>query len=183
MAKCGETVAAILALLALWPATTAIAQINHCIGADGVHIYTDQGCNAVNAYRAEEVPPGFRLSPLPEPEVNTFKPPDHGCARELGDLEKRLRDAIAARDHNKLATLFHWPGASRHTADRVMPSLVRISRRPLHDVTVFTEFDDTNWRDDPVTMEIEQSEPGHPDSYLVSRFRLMKFSGCWWMSF
>lgn len=181
MAKCVKKVAAVLAL-ALWPAMASFAQINHCIGADGIHIYTDQGCNALNAYRAEELPPGFEFSSLPEPEVPVFEPPGHGCARELDDLEQRLRDAIAARDHNELATLFHWPGASRYTADRVMPLLTQISRRPLHDVTIFTEFDDTNWRDDPVTVEIEQAEAGMPDSYLVSRFRLLKFSGCWWMT-
>lgn len=182
MVKCVKSVA-VGVLLALWPAINTWAQINHCIGADGIHIYTDQGCSSFNAYRAEDAPPEFSYSPRPDSEVAEFTLPAHGCARELNDLEQRLRDAIAARDHNELATLFHWSGASRYTADRVMPLLTQISRTPVHDISIVTEHDDLTLVSYPVTLELEQSDTSLPDSYRVTRFRLMESAGCWWMTF
>lgn len=115
-----------LALALALSAAPAQSQIRRCVGADGTHLYTDRACADLDA--SERLPrPG---------DAGAFdRPIRRDCSRRLQDLVFELTAAIDARDVNRLAGVYHWPGTSSRGGYAIMSRLDAIANRPLVDIT------------------------------------------------
>ena len=100
----------------------AQAQIRRCVMDDGGHVYTDRQCADLGASerapRTGAVQQGGRLI-------------RRDCSRNLQDLVFELAASIDNRDVNRLAGIYHWPGASTRGARAIMDRLDGIVNRPL----------------------------------------------------
>lgn len=111
---------ALLIAIAL-PAPAAAQGVTRCTDARGNTVFTDRSCASVNA-----VPKG-----VPAPAGGAYAPgfAPRGCARSADDLLQGVRTALEARDVNRLASFYHWPGTG--SARAVMDALEEIAGRPL----------------------------------------------------
>lgn len=116
---------AIALLAAAWSAAPAAAQVRRCVDAQGVAVYTDRPCEAMQAAPREApqdpstgatLAPGFAV---------------RGCARRPETLLSGVRGALEARDVNRLANWYHWTGTGSGTARALMDELEAIANRPL----------------------------------------------------
>jgi len=100
----------------------AQAQIRRCVTEDGGHVYTDRRCSDLGAVERTQRPgtvqQGGRLI-------------RRDCSRNLQDLVFELTASIDNRDVNRLAGIYHWPGASTRSAHAIMGRLDGIVNRPL----------------------------------------------------
>jgi len=169
-----------IALLLLFAAVPASAQVRRCAAPDGTTIFTDRRCQDVGA--VERVPQaaasaGARLY------RNT-------CSRNLQDLVFELTSAIDSRDVNRFAGVYYWVGMTTGTSYAVMDRLQAIAQRPLVDVIpVFPAsagvgeddyYPQTTVRHVPVGLRLEQTlVNGSTPSRTVLGLR--KYFGCWWV--
>jgi hypothetical protein len=112
------------ALAALWP-QAARAEVRRCVTASGQTTFTDRKCSEVDAVERlprDETPVGAQLHRA------------GGCARTLQDLVFAMTSAIDARDANRLASIYHWPGTSADAGYRIWTRLDAIANRPLVDI-------------------------------------------------
>ena len=58
----------------------------------------------------------------------------HTCARNQGELLEGVRNALEARDPNRLAEYYHWSGMSNSQGYQVLNRLATFSARPLLEV-------------------------------------------------
>jgi len=186
----------VLGTLALaWP-HGATAQVRHCVTASGQSIFTDRKCEEVNA--AESVP-----RPAEPAGAQARR---GGCARSLDDLVFEMTNAIQARDANRLAAFYHWPGTSAEAGYRIWTQLDAVANRPLVDIVPVMPnappaasgdsatsndaappvdgnlYPQTSVRRNPVALRVEQtlSNSATP-SHTV--FGLTHYFGCWWVRF
>jgi len=110
--------------LIAWPQATK-AEVRHCVTASGQTIFTDRRCDEVEAVE--------RL-PRNQPQTGARLQRAGGCARSLQDLVFAMTSAIDARDANRLASVYHWPGTSSESGYRVWSQLDAIAKRPLVDI-------------------------------------------------
>ena len=110
-------------LLAAWPGA-ADAQVRRCSTDAGGTVYTDKPCQEVGA--VERVQPGANAGASALHRTR--------CHRTLQDLAFELTMAIDARDANRLAALYHWPGTATRSGYALMERLDAIAQRPLVDV-------------------------------------------------
>lgn len=115
----------LLLLLCLTAATpwTAAAQVHRCETADGRTIYTDKACQDIGA--ADRLPRGEAAA-----GASLHR---RTCNRTLQDLTLELTMAIDARDANRLAALYHWPGIGTRSGYAIMERLDAVAQRPLVD--------------------------------------------------
>ena len=187
------------ALALAWP-HQAGAQVRHCVTASGQTIFTDRKCEEVSA--VEHVPQNPAAA-------TTQARKSGGCARTLDDLVFEMSNAIQARDANRLAALYHWPGTSAESGYRIWTQLDVVANRPLVDIvpvmpsaspppgaenasggiadgaSVPTDgnlYPQTSVRRNPVAVRVEQTLA---DSATPSRtvFGLTHYFGCWWVRF
>ena len=120
-----KSVLAIALVAAAWSASPASAQVRRCVDAQGVAVYTDRPCEAMQAAPREAprdpsagatLAPGFAV---------------RGCARRPETLLSGVRGALEARDVNRLANWYHWTGTGSGTARALMDELEAIANRPL----------------------------------------------------
>jgi hypothetical protein len=111
-------------LAALWP-HAAKADVRRCVTVSGQTIFTDRKCDEVNA--AEQLP----RSPAPS---GARAHRAGGCARTVQDLVFEITSAIDARDANRLAGVYHWPGTSADEGYRIWAQLDAVANRQLVDV-------------------------------------------------
>lgn len=109
--------------LAAWTPWTAAAQVQRCETADGRTVYTDKACQDIGA--TDRLPRGEAAASAPLLR--------RGCSRTLHDLTFELTTAIDARDTNRLAALYHWPGIGNRNGYAIMDRLDAIAQRPLVD--------------------------------------------------
>lgn len=155
----------LLALLLALPSLQAQTRINRCVGADGTSIFTDRPCAALGAREHGDtiaLDADARMRPVID------------CARTVPALQQRVREAVAAGDVNRLAALFAWSGTGRHTAQRVMAELERMAAQPLHDVAA--EPADSDAMPDPVALRLDHGTH-------VTRWRIGRRAGCWWLHY
>jgi hypothetical protein len=115
--------ACLCAALAL-PAPAA-AQVRRCVDAQGNSVFTDRSCASVDAAPRE--------TPAPAPEAGAYTPgfARRGCARTPDQLLAGVRGALEARDVNRLANFYHWPGTGSGAAKGLMDALEAVAARPL----------------------------------------------------
>jgi hypothetical protein len=170
--------------------------IQHCIGADGSVVFTDRGCAELGATDAP--PPGAA-----DAEATHFAP--KSCARTRGALVDGVRDALDARDENRLASYYHWTGMGTRAAYDLMDRLHGFVERPLVDVQLAR----SEPRRDPYALDSAvpplwspllppppPARPRAPDLVRVDQmrgqkdvasevtyFHLTPNAGCWWIEF
>ena len=116
-------VVALLLLSALSAAPEAAAQVRRCVDAQGNSVFTDRACAAVNATP--------KADPLPNAGAYASGFARQGCARSPGQLLDGVRNALDARDVNRLANYYHWTGTGSGAATHLMDRLEAIAARPL----------------------------------------------------
>lgn len=206
---------ALLLLMAVWP-THAVESVSsnrgtssglrRCIGSDGVVIFTDRQCVALDAVESPQ-----QMSPIQSGALFRVR----SCARNQDDLLFGVRSALESGDVNRLADFYHWTGMGTAEGYRVMGRLSKLSERPLVDVRLVSsaEPDDpvqerfawpvTAW--DPVDadafnmdddaqappppprvadlLRVDQMRGDEDAGALVTHFRLRSNAGCWWLQF
>ncbi len=130
--------AILLFLLLLWPAAPALAQteINHCVGARGGAVFTDQPCSALNA---TVVPASTATVVATRPTA----PLPVLCAASLDSLRRSVIDTFAQRNANRLAGLMLWDGYDSSAAISDIRSLADLMKQPLLDVDIAGAADDS----------------------------------------
>lgn len=188
---------ALLLALAL-PAPAAAQGVKRCTDAQGNTVFTDRTCASLDA-----VPKGAP-APAPGAYAEGFAP--RGCARTAEALLQGVRTALEARDVNRLASFYHWPGSGN--ARGVMDSLEEIARRPLVAVALaypaqpapfdpLQEFGpDAAPEQDPaaeasaprpagprpIGVDVQQMASDASAGSRNTRFQLHRNVGCWWLS-
>jgi hypothetical protein len=116
-------------ILLIWAApATAQNPIQHCIGANGSPVFTDQPCTAL---QAASVDPAAKPSESSHP----LEPPPTLCAATLDELRQSVIDAFANHDANRLAGLMLWNGYGHGAAVADIRELSTLMQRPLLDLS------------------------------------------------
>jgi len=180
--------------------------LQHCVGPDGVTIYTDQRCSDLQAI---EQAPAAKPPERPGMLVSV-----RSCARNQDDFLFGVRSALESRDVNRLADYYHWTGMGTAAAYRLMDRLSAFSELPLVDVQLvssrerepdegpgsspYPEVLDPFGPDDAVAEAVAAPpRPTHPADLLrvdqmrgsedlgiqATYFHLRSNAGCWWMQF
>jgi len=108
--------------LLIW-AAPAVAQnpIQHCVGANGSPVFTDQPCTAL---QATSVDPAAKPSESSHP---LEPPPTTLCAATIDALRQSVIDAFANHDANRLAGLMLWNGYGHGAAVADIRSLADVA--------------------------------------------------------
>lgn len=119
------------AFMAAPPPVQAQAQpaVRRCIAADGTQVFTDRRCADIGASESIRRPPPASGATLGPGGLRRAARP--ACARTVEELVHELTFAFDTRDVNRLAGVYHWPGASAESANRMMDRLGRLVERPL----------------------------------------------------
>lgn len=169
----------------LLPATDAVAvHISHCDDGSGTGIYTDGSCRAIGA-QPTAMPTGLLRNLTREGELDdqnvidlppattspvsglVAHPHVAGCSHTPAQLAAVIRDALASKDVNQLATTYDWTGVSAHQAQPILQRLERMSDRPLIDGTYFDANDG-----------VVQLVQGATSAPTVSEFPVTRRAGC-----
>ena len=196
-------------LVPAW-APPAAAQVHRCVDANGVAVYTDRPCEAVQA-TPREAPAD------PAAGANfTSGFAVRGCARRPETLLSGVRGALEARDVNRLASWYHWTGTGTGTARALMDELEAIANRPLVSVELvypqpagngvrftspqqvsepenpgevnLTPFPsdpespgEVNLTPSPVSLRVQQMRGPADIEAVTVHFALRQNAGCWWI--
>jgi hypothetical protein len=117
---------AVLSPVALLMAgASAQAQVNRCMTAEGITLYTDRRCTDMGAV------PDHRPAGSSSGSRRFYR---GGCARNVQDLVYEVTTAIDSGDVNRLAGVYHWAGMSGRAGYAVMSRLAAVVKRPLVDI-------------------------------------------------
>ncbi|MBB6186519.1 DUF4124 domain-containing protein [Rhodanobacter sp. MP7CTX1] len=177
--------------LLIW-AAPAVAQnpIQHCVGANGSPVFTDQPCTAL---QATSVDPAAKPSESSHP---LEPPPTTLCAATIDALRQSVIDAFANHDANRLAGLMLWNGYGHGAAVADIRSLSALMQRPLLDLSPS--------RDSPPAADSSSADPYAPTTPPASppasdqlvlhtagtdgsgsphelRFGIVRHAGCLWL--
>lgn len=178
--------------------------LQHCVGTDGVTIFTDKRCADLQAVQ--------QTAPAPPPELPGVLVRVRSCARSQDDLLLGVRTALESRDVNRLADFYHWTGMDTAEGYRLMDRLGAFSERPLVDVQLVSTgepeiaaaaepepapdvFGEPALAEDGTIAATPR--PPHPADLLrvdqmngdadlaveATFFHLRSNAGCWWMQF
>ena len=189
-----------LAVVAAMPAPVH-AQIRQCTTPDGGTVYTDRSCDSLGAIENRPAAEGGAGS-----GANAAPRYRGGCARGMRDLVFEVTAAIDARDTNRLARSYHWPGISTRSGYALIERLDAIASRPLLNVTalrpartVVAASGQSSWGI-PATLTAPPPPPATPeppqrpvalriDQVLAdgitpssTTFRLRRHMDCWWIA-
>jgi len=182
------------------PAGARADGIRRCIAGDGSAVFTDKACSELGATDAP--PPGVA-------DANTTRFSARTCARTRSALLEGVRDALDARDANRLASYYHWTGMGTRSAYALMDRLHGFSQKPLVDVQLVrspeprsTSLGEADvpplWspllpapevgalapRPRPPTLVRVDQMRGYKDMDAeVTFFHLTANAGCWWIHF
>lgn len=184
----------LLTAAALAAASPAGAQVRRCTTPDGATIFTDRACNEVGG--TDKLVRGD----APGAPAWRYR---GGCARSVQDLVFQMTAAIDARDGNRLANVYHWPGTGYTGGYAVAARLDAIAQRPLVDITALRPaervvvqetpagtsalldpdyFPQVAASRAPVAIRVDQTL-GNGITPSRTVFRLRKHFSCWWISF
>ena len=175
--------------------------IRRCAGPDGNTIFTDKRCEEMGAINSAAPTAGNASTRL-------FV---RSCARTREALVDGLRDALGARDPNRVASYYHWTGMGNRAAYALMERLHGFSQRPLMDVRLVVsearapadggDVSALGWY--PLLPSTELPSPPPPPARApapdlvrvdqmrgdkdvaseVTYFHLQANAGCWWIRF
>lgn len=112
----------------LLPAPTwaqAAQRVNRCTNAQGETVFTDRSCDALGA---------TARMPARAASVGNTGIYRAGCARRLSELTGQIRDAVSARDVNRLSSIYLWSNVSNAAANQIIGRLESVVQRPLIDI-------------------------------------------------
>jgi hypothetical protein len=171
--------------------------IRRCAGADGSAVFTDRRCEELGAVESAAPAAGAAGGRL-------FV---RSCARTRQALVDGLRDALDARDANRVASYYHWTGMGNRAAYALMERLHDFSQQPLMDVQLVTsERPEADRFDDgfgawypmlplpdtdqppppprrPDLVRVDQMRSYNDAASQVTYFHLTPNAGCWWVHF
>lgn len=188
---------ACLVVFALSAPPVAEAQaVRRCVTADGQSVFTDLPCESLDATprtgdggapTGAVLAPGFAI---------------RGCARTPRQLLEGVRGALGARDVNRLANYYHWPGTGPGAARYLMDELERVAARP----TVWLGYPDREAPDPdatpadpgagppgtlptgaaprptpPTRLRVEQAADADAGP-MVTEFLVLRHADCWWIT-
>jgi hypothetical protein len=173
--------------------------IHRCVGSDGNALFTDRGCAEFGATAAPLA--GTTVEDIPH-----FSP--KSCARTRSALLDGVRDALDARDPNRLASYYHWTGMGTRAAYSLMDRLYDFSQRPLVDVQLVRSAPRPDpmagavpplWMPQlpapegllplppppraPILVRVDQMRGNKDVASEVTYFHLTSNAGCWWIQF
>ena len=183
MLRSWRAAAALLLCIAslAWPAP-AEAAVRRCVMPGGNVVHTDRPCASIGAAEQSRHEPG-RAFPS-----RLY----HGrCAGTLPDLVYEVTSALDARDVNRLAASYHWPGLSGGAANAIMDRLDEMAARPLLDLRIITTeiaappppgdphaLPEVRLR--PTGLRVEQVLPDGA-TRVTTMLGLHRHLDCWWV--
>ncbi len=105
--------------------------LHHCIGKDGITIFTDRPCDDL---QAEESPRAAEQAPSQPGRIISVR----SCARTQDELAAGVRSALENHDVNRFAEYYDWAGMGSAQGYRLMDRMEAFSARPLVDVQLMT---------------------------------------------
>lgn len=163
------------------------ARLHRCIDAEGNPLFSDQPCSAQGARRPED--PAL---PSPEDLARSAAELAERDARlgycpawSLESLQEELQASFDARDINRLAALYHWPGATRHSSTVVLDELEQLLSRRLSGMAVEEAELPLGWQpgdpEPPPRLRLELAGQSDFDVPLYARFSVLRHAGCLWI--
>jgi hypothetical protein len=174
--------------------------IRRCAGPDGNTVFTDKRCEDLGAVDSAAPTAGNASTRL---FVRT-------CARTREALVDGLRDALGARDSNRVASYYHWTGMGNRAAYALMERLYGFSQKPLMDVQLVvsasrapesSDVPPLGWYPLLPSTELPTAPPPPPRAPApdlvrvdqmrgdkdvaseVTYFHLQANAGCWWIRY
>jgi hypothetical protein len=175
--------------------------IRRCAGPDGNTIFTDKRCEDMGGVDSAAPTAGNASTRL-------FV---RSCARTREALVDGLRDALGARDPNRVASYYHWTGMGNRAAYALMERLYGFSQRPVMDVQlVVSEAREATREGDvpplgwypmlpsteprveeapprrapaPDLVRVDQMRGDKDVASEVTYFHLQANAGCWWIRY
>jgi len=156
----------------------AAAQVHRCLAADGSRLYTDHPCAELGARAADRPPTSSGATDRPETV----------CARSLTALMQALRDALAAGDVNRIASLYDWNGMGNRRANQVLDQLQQIAGATVLDLRLIRAAADPPQTNAP-TLPSSLAASGlrvtllraSSTSAVSLQFGVRARLGCWWL--
>lgn len=105
--------------------------INHCIGANGGAVFSDQSCAALQATPVDPGKPTTNSAAVPGTRILRTR-----CAASIGKLRQSVIEAFAEHDANRLAGLILWDGYDQGSATGELRSLNQLMKASLLDIKV-----------------------------------------------
>ena len=149
--------------------------IHHCVDAHGNPVFTDQPCASQHATPVRAPAPAAGIA-LPGAPV-----PLHRCAATTTALRRRVIDAFAAHDPNKLAGLMLWRGYGDRSAVGDLRALTQLVRQPLLSI----HFDDepANGTTIPAAPPLASALRLRTESGDYASFDVAHRAGCLWLRY
>jgi hypothetical protein len=112
--------------------------INHCIGANGGAVFSDQSCAALQATPVGPDKPTTNSAASPGARALRTR-----CAASIDKLRQSVIEAFAQHDANRLAGLILWDSYSQRSVSGELRSLDELTKASLLDITMHG-MSDTN---------------------------------------
>jgi len=178
-----------LALACFVLAPDALGQrVHRCIDAEGRPLFSDQPCASQNARRpGDPVPPtAAEIAAAEAREAERLKRMGYCPAWDSDSLQTELQASFGARDVNRLAALYHWPGATKYSSTVVLNEMERLLRHPLQEVAEEAAELPLDWEPgdpDPLPrLRLELGGLTAMDDPIYARFAVVRHAGCIWIS-
>lgn len=190
-------IALLCLILFAWTGSAAAqTTINHCLGANGDPVFTDQPCASLHATRVRPADAGHQPRPPHEPVPIL-------CAANRQALRQGVIDAFANHDANRLAGLMLWNGFGRSAAVQDVRALGKLMQQPLLGLGPTPDQDPAGGTSDPpglaalgarsVTANTQTSPAPVLDQLIVRtakhdgestpalHFDVLHLAGCLWL--
>lgn len=163
-------------------------RVHRCIDADGSPLFSDQPCDSQNAHRRDDSTLLSATSAIKLSARQAAMDARMGyCpAWDFESLQAELEASFQARDVNRMAALYHWPGATRRSSTPVLNEMERLLRRPLMDIAEEEPDLPYDWQvGDPEPLPVLRLELGGSEAFErpeYTRFGVLRHAGCLWIT-
>lgn len=175
------------ALLCATVTAQAAGSIHRCETDEGLAVYTDGACMALDARpapmsadllnrltmdRVGFEPDSLRARAMAN-AIRTRRPAQNGCARSPQQLSVDLLGSFAMGDVNRIAESVHWPGLRHRQAHAVMNRLQQLARQSLVDASFWPGLAGSGG-----AMQLTFAQPGR-----VMELGVERYAGCYFVRF
>ncbi|GAA5078388.1 hypothetical protein [Lysobacter panacisoli] len=176
-------------ICAIAPAQAA-GGLHRCETSDGMSVYTDGACRALDA-RPAPMPTelitrlamdgeSFGMDSLRDSAmtnaIRTRRAPQEGCARSTRQLSLDLLGAFAMGDVNRIAESVHWPGLRHRQAHVVMQRLQQLVRHSLIDASFWPGLVGSDGASGAMQLTFAQPQQ-------VMELGVERYAGCYFVRF